>query len=78
MCKMYHPRFNVLDQMEECISIQSTGSFFMLFCYLMIFSISTSIRNTISLNSMYSDQAQHFVGPDLDPNCLQNLSDDDT
>ena len=24
------------------------------------------------------DQAQHFVRPDLDPNCLQRLSADDT
>ena len=29
-------------------------------------------------NSLDSDQAQHFVGPDLGPNCLQRLSADDT
>ena len=29
-------------------------------------------------NSLDPDQAQHFVGPDLDPNCLQRLSADDT
>ena len=27
--------------------------------------------------SLDPDQAQHFVGPDLDPNCLQRLSEDD-
>ena len=35
--------------------------------------------NTISIsNSLYPDQARHFVGPGLDPNCLQSLSADDT
>ena len=29
-------------------------------------------------NSLNPDQARHFVGPDLDPNCLQRLSGDDT
>ena len=29
------------------------------------------------LNSLDSDQAQHFFGPDLGPNCLQRLSADD-
>ena len=29
-------------------------------------------------NSLDPDQAQHLVGPDLGPNCLQRLSIDDT
>ena len=29
-------------------------------------------------NSLDSDQAKHFVGPDLGPSCLQKLSADDT
>ena len=29
-------------------------------------------------NSLDPDQALHFVGPDLGPNCLQKLSEDDT
>ena len=29
-------------------------------------------------NSFDPDQARHFVGPDLVPNCLQRLSTDDT
>ena len=28
-------------------------------------------------NSLDPDQDRHFVGPDLDPNCLQRLSADD-
>ena len=29
-------------------------------------------------NSLYPDQARHFAGPDLDPNCLLRLSADET
>ena len=29
-------------------------------------------------NSLDSDQAQQFIGPDLGPNCLPRLSADDT
>ena len=29
-------------------------------------------------NILDPDQARHFVGPDLDANCLQRLSADDT
>ena len=29
-------------------------------------------------NSLDPDQARHFVGPDLDPNCLERLLADDT
>ena len=29
-------------------------------------------------NGLDQDQARHYVGPDLDPNCLQRLSADDT
>ena len=38
-----------------------------------------SFRNTTRVsNSLDPDQARPFVGPDLDPNCLQRLSVDDT
>ena len=38
-----------------------------------------SFRNTSKLsNSLNPDQARHFVGPDLGPNCLKRLSADDT
>ena len=34
-------------------------------------------RNTIRVsNCLDPDLAHHFVGPDLDPNCLQRLADD--
>ena len=29
-------------------------------------------------NSLDPDQARHYVGPDLGPNCLQKLSANDT
>ena len=56
---------------------------FLLFCRLQFFSKLTSskncFRNIIGVsNSLDPDQAQHFVGPDLGPNCLQKLSADDT
>ena len=36
-------------------------------------------QNTIRVsNNLDPDQARHFVGPDLGPNCLQRLSSDDT
>ena len=41
--------------------------------------LKNSFRNTIRVsNSLDSDQAPHFVGPDLGPNCFQRLSADDT
>ena len=43
------------------------------------FFSKTSFRNTIRMsNSLDPDQAPHFVGPDLGPNCLEKLSADDT
>ena len=59
------------------------GTCFILFWRLLIFfSKSTfskhSFRNTIWVsNRLVPDQAQHFVGPDLGPICLQKLSADD-
>ena len=47
----------------------------MLFCRLIFFKITfskNSLRNTIGVsNSLNTDQARHFVGPDVGPNCLQ-------
>ena len=38
-----------------------------------------SFRNTTRVsNSLDPDQARHFVRPDLDPNCLRNLSSEDS
>ena len=61
-----------------------TGYSCMLFCHLLIFFQNqlfskNSIRNTIRVaNSLDQDQAGQNVGPDLDPNCLQKLSADNT
>ena len=41
--------------------------------------LNNSFRNTIRVsNNLDPDQARHFVGPDLGPNCLKRLSTDDT
>ena len=48
------------------------------FVFFQINFFKKSIRNTIRVsNSFDPDQAGHFVGPDLDTNCLQMLSADD-
>ena len=57
---------------------------FSCFCRLLIFSskstvLKSSFRDTIRMsNSLDTDQARHFVGPDLAPNCLKKISADDT
>ena len=41
--------------------------------------LKNPFRNTIRVsNSLDPDQTRHFVGSDLDPNCLQMLTADDT
>ena len=55
----------------------------MLFCHLLVFLkvnfLKNSFWNTFRVsNSLDPDQARHFFGPDLGPNCLQSLSADDT
>ena len=41
--------------------------------------ILSGLRNTIRVsNRLDPDQARHFVGHDLGPNCLQKLSEYDT
>ena len=59
------------------------GKFYMIFVVCRLYSKSKfskiSFRNAIRMsNSLDPDQARHFVGPDLGPNCLQRLSADDT
>ena len=59
------------------------GKFFILFVVCWFFSKSmfskNSFRNTIWVsNRLDPYQARHFVGPDLDPICLQRLWTDDT
>ena len=50
--------------------------------FFQIFSKSTFKKNSFKKsirvsNSLDQDQARHFVGPDLGPNCLQRLAGDD-
>ena len=46
-------------------------------CYLLKI-LKKLFKNTMRvLNSLNPDQARHFVGPDLDPNCLKRLAADD-
>ena len=62
------------------LCLQGNFSCFFVGCWF--FSKSTfsknSFWNTIRVsNSLDPDQARHFVGPGLGPNCLQSLSADD-
>ena len=56
----------------------------MLHCRLLIIFQNPFFRKILSgipfecENSLGLDQDQHFVQPDLGPNCLQKLSEDDT
>ena len=42
------------------------------------FSKNSFMNTSRFLNSLDPDQALHFVRPDLDPNCFQRISADDT
>ena len=66
-----------------CLSLCLLGNFSCFFVVCWFFSKSifskNSFTNTIRVsNSLDPDQARQNVGPDLDPNCLQRLSADDT
>ena len=68
---------------EKSFNTLHAGKFFMVFvvcCFRSkLFFSKNSFRITIRVaNSLDPDQARHFVGPDLDPNCLQRTSADDT
>ena len=53
--------------------------FFVVFFFSKYFSVKNYFSNKISItNSLDPDQAQHFVGLALGPNCLQKLSAGDT
>ena len=54
--------------------------YFYALCRRLIFFLQPKILSKIPpvSNSLDSDQAQHYVRRDLDPNCLQMLSTDDT
>ena len=54
----------------------------MIFCIVIFFKIDyfkRTFSNTFRVsNSLDPDQARHFVGPDLGPNCLPRLSANNT
>ena len=67
---------------DRTLTLYLLGNSACLFVVCRFFSKSTfsknSFRDTIRVaNSLDPDQARHFVGPDLGPNCLQRLSADD-
>ena len=45
---------------------------------MLMWSLTCITAILSGMNSLDSDQARHFVGPDLGPNCLRRLSADDT
>ena len=54
------------------------GNFVCFFVVCGYFFFKLTFRNTIRVsNSLDADQARHFVGPGLGPNCLQRLLADD-
>ena len=66
-----------------CLTLCMLGNLSLLFVVCYFFSkltfskISFGITNKVA-NSLDRDQARRFVGPGLDPYCLQRLSADDT
>ena len=59
------------------LSLCMRGNFACFFFFRMLI-FKKSFRNTIRVsNSLDPDQAGHFIGPDVGPNCLQRLSVDD-
>ena len=72
------------DLGPNCLQRLSADTSRISFCRLLIFFQNNFVqknyfKNIIrASNSLDPDPAQHFVRPDLDPNCLQRLSTDDT
>ena len=77
-----HNVISVTDDVYSDTNSQKLANFFYEFCRLLIFKIrffEQYFRNTIRVsNTLDPDQARHFVGPYLGPNCLQMLSADNT
>ena len=77
---------HILNHLWYWCSVMFNSAYWVIFHALsssVFFSKSTflknSFRNTIKVsNSLDPDQARHFVGPDLGPNCLRKLLADDT
>ena len=85
--KVVHKGFNQEGSKRQAIQSALTlcllGNFSCFFVVCWFFSKSTftknSFRNTIRVSNISDpDQASRFVRPDLGPNCLQMLSEDET
>ena len=48
----------------------------LLLCHILLFGCWIYFNTIQVSNCLDPDQARHFVGPDLGPNCLQRLSAD--
>ena len=72
---MYHPDFIILNQIEESISMQRGLKCVCFFYSALPFTVGDELYGLLMtfVNSLDPDQAQHNVGPDLDPNCLTLL-----
>ena len=71
----------LLDACGSMVNSLYTGYFFQAFVVICLFSKLTFSKNTFTntirvSKSLDPDQARHFVGPDLGPNCFQTLSED--
>ena len=64
----------LFERFNSVHALLSSADFFQNQFFFFKFFFVNAIRVPMSLDS---DQAQHFVGPDLVPNCLQRLSADD-
>ena len=76
----YHLHVHVSEYMYVRI-LCMLGNFTYAFCqrFFSRLTFKKSFRNTFGVtNNLDPDQARHFVGPDLDPNCLQRLSSEDS
>ena len=74
--KLHSSGFKNFIFAKKCILISFYYSFTLIYCDI-FYSLNTRFFNTVRVsNSLDPDQARHFVGPDLGPNCLQRLSAD--
>ena len=78
----FHPCNAIMYQPKSHSSMPpEIHIFFMHLCSLLFFFNFFSFRTSESVSNrsyLHVDQVRQHVGPDLDPNCLQRLSADDT
>ena len=72
-----HQTLVLLTKFYTCV-LGNLAYFFVVWIFFQNYFIKNAFRNIIRVsNSLDPDQAQHFVGSDLGPNCLQRLSAED-